>query len=807
MQYDPGSFEAKWQDRWEQDKTFYAVEDESRPKFANIQMYPYPSGVLHMGHLRNYTYVDVMTRFKRMQGFNVLAPMGWDSFGLPAENAAIAAGVHPREFIESQIAQMKVQLRRLGAVYDWSRELASHEPAYYRWDQWLFLQLWERGLAYKANAPVNWCPKDQTVLANEQVVEGLCERCGTAVEKRDLDQWFFKITEYADRLLPDDSQLEEWPPRVRVMQQNWIGRSQGVTFGMEISGRQEVFDVFTTRPDTTFGMTFAVLAPEHPLVETLLAGSDLEEAGRAFVTEVRQESDIDRLATDRPKKGFFLGVKAINPINGTEVPLYMADYVLMGYGTGAIMAVPGQDQRDWDFAVAHDIEIIRTVQPPDDFEGEAYTGDGVIINSDWLDGLDKDAGIAQSIEWFEGQEIGKGDVKYRLRDWLISRQRYWGAPIPMISCPECGLVPVPETELPVLHPDVEDYQPKGRSPLAAVEDFVNVGCPSCGGPAKRETDTMDTFVDSSWYFLRYSDPHNEDAIFDPEKVKYWMPVDLYVGGVEHAVLHLLYARFIVKVLADMGLVEFSEPFLRMFTQGMITKDGAKMSKSKGNVVSPDPLYDFYGADAVRLYELFIGPATDDAVWTDRGVEGTSRFLKKVWRLGTEVETVDRDAADGDRAVIAKAHRTLRKVGSDIERFHFNTAVAALMELNNALADYVRSDDGARNETFDEAYGMLLKMLAPMAPHMSHELWEMRGGEILADESWPDWDPDLVVEESVTMVVQISGKVRARLEVATGISEDEAIALALGNERIVGLLDGLEPKRVIARPPKLVNIVM
>ncbi|MDH3731112.1 MAG: leucine--tRNA ligase [Acidimicrobiia bacterium] len=807
MQYDPGTIEAKWQDRWEQDKTFYAVEDEARPKFANIQMYPYPSGVLHMGHLRNYTYVDVMTRFKRMQGFNVLAPMGWDSFGLPAENAAIDAGVHPRDFIEQQIAQMKVQLRRLGAVYDWSRELASHEPAYYRWDQWLFLQLWERGLAYKANAPVNWCPKDQTVLANEQVVEGLCERCDTPVVRRDLDQWFFKITEYADRLLPGDSDLEEWPPRVRTMQQNWIGRSEGVSFQMAIAGRDEVFDVFTTRPDTTFGMTFAVLAPEHPLVDLLLAGSEHEEAGRAFVAEVTNESDIDRLSTDRPKKGFFLGVNAVNPINGAEVPLYTADYVLMGYGTGAIMAVPGQDQRDWEFAVAHDIEIIRTVQPPEDFDGEAYTGDGVIVNSDWLDGLDKDAGIAKSIEWFESREIGTTDVKYRLRDWLISRQRYWGAPIPMISCPRCGLVPVPESELPVLHPDVEDYQPKGQSPLAAVAEFVNVDCPSCGGPAKRETDTMDTFVDSSWYFLRYSDPHNESAIFDPEKVKYWMPVDLYVGGVEHAVLHLLYARFIVKVLADMGLVTFSEPFLRMFTQGMITKDGAKMSKSKGNVVSPDPLYDYYGADAVRLYELFIGPATDDAVWTDRGVEGTFRFLKKVWRLGTEVEPVDRARAGGDRDVIAKAHRTLRKVGSDIERFHFNTAVAALMELSNTLNDYVRSDAGAERETFDQAYSMLLKMLAPLAPHMAHELWEMRGGELLANESWPDWDPDLVIEETVTMVIQISGKVRARLEVASGIAEDEAISLALSNERIVTQLDGVEPKRIIARPPKLVNIVV
>jgi leucyl-tRNA synthetase len=808
MTYDPGSIEAKWQDRWEEQQTFHAVEDPSRPPFANIQMYPYPSGVLHVGHLRNYTYVDLMTRFKRMQGFNVLAPMGWDSFGLPAENAAIEAGIHPREFIEQQIAQMKAQLRRLGAVYDWSRELASHQPSYYRWDQWLFLQLWHRGLAYKANAPVNWCPKDQTVLANEQVVDGLCERCDSVVEKRDLDQWFFKITDYADRLLDDIEQLGDWPPRVRVMQENWIGRSHGITFEMKVAGTDETFEVYTTRPDTTFGMTFAVLAPEHPLVATLLAGSDREEAGTAFVAEVRRESEIERLAVDRTKRGFALGVDAINPINGKAVPLFIADYVLMGYGTGAIMAVPGQDQRDWEFAVANDLEIIRTVQPPDDFDGEAYTGDGVIINSEWLDGLDKEAGIARSIEWFESQGLGRGGINYRLRDWLISRQRYWGAPIPMITCPHCGLVPVPEEDLPVLHPDVEDYQPQGRSPLAAVPEFVNVACPSCGGPAERETDTMDTFVDSSWYFLRYCDPHNDEAIFDPAKVAYWMPVDQYVGGVEHAVLHLLYARFITKVLADIGLVTFTEPFVRMFTQGMIVRDGAKMSKSKGNVVAPDAYYDRYGADAIRLYELFIGPATDDAVWTDQGIEGTSRFLRKVWRLGTETETVERETVAADGELLATAHRTLRKVEGDIERFHFNTAVAALMELNNALTDYTRLHESAERQTFDKAYRLMLLMLSPMAPHLAHELWELRGaGTMLADEPWPQWDPALVVEESVTMVVQINGKVRARLEVDAGISEDDAIAMALADDRIAAHLDGAEPQRIISRPPKLVNIVV
>ncbi|HSL24791.1 MAG TPA: leucine--tRNA ligase [Acidimicrobiia bacterium] len=809
MAYDFASIEAKWQDRWEEDRVFNVTEDPTRPKFYNVQMYPYPSGDLHMGHLRNYTYVDLLTRFHRMRGKNVLAPMGWDSFGLPAENAAIQTGVHPREFTERQIVRMKSQLRRLGAVYDWERELASHTPEFYRWDQWLFLQLFEQGLAYKKLASVNWCPKDQTVLANEQVVDGACERCGTTVEKRDLEQWFFRITDYAQRLLDDLALLEDWPERVRVMQANWIGRSDGCQFRMHVAGHDLWLEVFTTRPDTVFGMTFAVLAPEHPLVDRLIAGSDHEQEARDYIAAARRQSEIERMA-EGEKTGVFTGAYAVNPVNGREVPIFIADYVLMGYGTGAIMAVPGQDQRDWDFARRYGLDIIRTVSPPPGWEGEAYLGEGIAINSDFLDGLDVAAAKKKIIAWFEEQGTGTGTVQYRLRDWLISRQRYWGSPIPIIICPTDGLVPVPVEQLPVVHPDVTDYAPRGESPLAAVPEFVNVECPSCGGPARRETDTMDTFVDSSWYFLRYCDAHNSEAIFDPAKVAYWMPVDQYVGGVEHAVLHLLYARFITKVLHDMGMVDVDEPFARLFTQGMLVKDGAKMSKSRGNVVAPDPYYERFGADAIRLFELFIGPATDDAVWNDNGVEGTYRFLDRVWRMGTgEIGLiVDRAEAAGDRAILASAHRALRKVTEDIERFRFNTAVAALMALANTLADYLRSQGGARTETFAEAFRLMVLMLAPMAPHLTHELWERRGhGSMLATESWPQWDPDLVRQDSVTMVIQVNGRVRDRIEVAADIDEVEAEMIALASARIAPYLEGATIRRVVVRVPTLVNVVL
>ncbi|MGH3649258.1 MAG: leucine--tRNA ligase [Acidimicrobiia bacterium] len=805
MSYDHKAIEAKWQERWETERVFYVTENASKPKFYNVCMYPYPSGALHQGHVRNYTYGDLITRYKAMQGFNVLSPMGWDSFGLPAENAAIDNGIHPMINTENQIATMTSQIRRLGSMYDWDRELASHHPSFYHWDQWLFLELYSRGLAYKAESPVNWCPKDQTVLANEQVVDGACERCGTLVEKKELAQWFFKITDYADRLLDDLDTLEHWPDRVRTMQRNWIGRSEGVTFAIECDGGGP-FEVFTTRPDTIFGMTFCVLAPEHPLVESLVAGSDSEIEAREYIAAARRASEIERMA-EGDKTGVFTGSYAINPVNGERVPIYIADYVLMTYGTGAIMAVPGQDQRDWDFATEHGIDVIRTVQPPDDWEGEAYVGEGPTINSDFLDGLNRDEAVSRITEWLVEEGIGQATVEYRLRDWLISRQRYWGSPIPMVYCDNCGLVPVSQADLPVLLPEVEDYLPQGQSPLAAVDDFVNTTCPECDGPATRETDTMDTFVDSSWYYFRYADVDNHDAIFDPAKPAYWMPLDQYIGGIEHAILHLLYARFITKVLFDVGMSTVEEPFKRLFTQGMITLDGVAMSKSKGNVVDPVDLFASHGADALRLYHLFMGPPTDDAAWNANGVDGTRRFLERVWKLAsTEHEFSDREPDASDRELIGHAHRTVRKVTEDIDRFHFNTAIPALMVLSNELSDYVSR--APREETVEEVLRLILLLLSPMTPHIAHELWEMKGyGEMLATESWPTWDDELAREEIVTLVVQVNGRVRDRMEVSAEITAQEAEELALSSEKIRGWTEDEEILKVISRPPNLVNVVV
>jgi leucyl-tRNA synthetase len=805
MSYDHKAIEAKWQERWESERVFYVTEDEAKPKFYNVCMYPYPSGAIHQGHVRNYTYGDLLTRYKTMNGFNVLSPMGWDSFGLPAENAAISSGIHPKINTENQIATMSDQIRQLGSMYDWDREIASHHPDFYRWDQWLFIELWKRGLAYKAEAPVNWCPKDQTVLANEQVVDGLCERCGTPVVKKNLAQWFFRITDYADRLLEDLEMLEYWPDRVRTMQRNWIGRSEGATFTIEVDDGGS-FEVFTTRPDTIFGMTFCVLAPEHPLVEGLISGSETEAEARDYIEAAGRASEIERMA-EGDKSGVFTGAYAINPVNEARVPIYIADYVLMGYGTGAIMAVPGQDQRDWDFATRYGIDIIRTVQPPEDYHGEAYIGDGKTINSGFLDGLDMAAAKEKITGWLEAEGIGKATVQYRLRDWLISRQRYWGCPIPMIDCPACGLVPVPEDDLPVVLPDLEDYVPKGRSPLAGVEDFVNTSCPRCEGTAKRETDTMDTFVDSSWYYFRYADADNEQAIFDPAKPAYWMPLDQYIGGIEHAILHLLYARFITKVLYDMNMSEVQEPFKRLFTQGMITKGGAKMSKSKGNVVDPVDLFASHGADALRLYHLFMGPPTDDAAWDENGIDGTRRFLERVWKQATEDHDFsDRAEDDSDRDLLGLAHRTVSKVTEDIDRFHFNTAVPALMVLSNELGDYLSG--GAREETYDEVLRLLLLMLSPMTPHLAHELWESKGyGAMLATEAWPEWDAELAREETVTLVVQVNGKVRDRLEVSADITSDQATEAAMSSEKIQTWIEGREVNRVISRPPNLVNVVV
>ncbi len=803
MSYDHVRIEAKWQARWESERTFYATEDPSRPKFYNLCMYPYPSGALHQGHVRNYTFGDLLTRYKTMRGFNVLSPMGWDSFGLPAENAAIDMGAPPKANTEAQIVTMTQQIKQLGAMYDWDRELASHDPDYYRWNQWLFLQLWDRGLAYKKEAPVNWCPRDQTVLANEQVVEGACERCGAIVDKRNLAQWFFRITDYADRLLTDLEALDQWPERVRTMQRNWIGRSEGARFTIEVDGGNGSFEVFTTRPDTIFGMTFCVLAPEHPLVEDLIVGSASEQEARDYIARATRASEIERMA-EGEKSGVFTGAHAINPVNGRKVPIYIADYVLMGYGSGAIMAVPGQDQRDWDFATSYGLDIVRTVEPPPDWEGDAYTGDGPTINSEFLDGKAQTEAKAAIIEWLEERELGEGTVQFRLRDWLISRQRYWGSPIPMIDCPSCGLVPVAESDLPVLLPEIDDYAPKGQSPLAAVEEWVSTTCPSCGGGARRETDTMDTFVDSSWYFFRFTDPHNQEVAFEPASASYWMGVDQYIGGVEHAILHLLYARFITKFLNDMGLSSVNEPFERLFTQGMITLGGSKMSKSKGNVVDPLDLFASHGADSLRLYHLFMGPPTDDAAWDTNGVEGTFRFLDRLWRVVTESGELRGPSNPG---LLSQAHRATKKVTFDIERFVFNTAIPPLMTLTNSLVEATRNAHIDR-QTFDEVAERIIKLLAPMAPHIAHELWEHTGhSTMLATEPWPSWDPDLVAEDRATLVVQVNGKVRDRVEVPADISAEEAEKIALGLEKVQAWLDGGSVQNVIVRPPSLINLVV
>ena len=781
--------------------------------FYDLCMYPYPSGPIHMGHVRNYTLGDVICRYRTMNGFKVLSPMGWDSFGLPAENAAIKEGIHPGVITRQRIEVMKQQIRRLGAAYDWRREVSCCEPEYYRWTQYLFLRLYDAGLAYKAMAPVNWCPSCQTVLANEQAEGGVCERCGSAVEKRDLEQWFFKITDYADQLL-DDVEALDWPERVKVMQRNWIGRSHGVEFDIPIAGRDDLgpIRVFTTRIDTVFGMTYVVLAPEHPLVAELVRGTGQEREVTEFVDRVRLESEIDRLSTEGEldKRGVDTGAKAVNPFNGAEVPIYLADYVLAGYGTGAIMAVPGEDQRDYDFAVCYELPVIRTTRRPDSWTEPIYAGPGTKVNSGFLDGMDVDEAKEAATAWLVERGAGEAKVNYRLRDWLISRQRYWGCPIPIVYCDQCGTVPVPAEDLPVRLPDDVEFLPTGESPLRSHEGFLNTTCPSCDGPATRETDTMDTFVDSSWYFLRYCDAGNETAPFDPEKVGHWMPVDQYIGGIEHAILHLMYARFFMKALADLGLApnDLREPFARLFTQGMIRMGGTKMSKSKGNLVSPAEFFDSHGADALRLFHLFVGPPTEDVDWSDQGVDGASRYLNRLWRLATgEVGTVvDRDETDADREITRGRHALVGKFTDDYERWTYNTAIAAAMEFTNELYRYAQSADGARRETLDDAVDHLLLVLAPMAPHMTAELWERRRGGHIHEEPWPAFDADMAAAETVTMVVQVNGKVRDRIDVAADVSEDEMRAAALASDRVQEQLGGRKPKKVIVVPPKLVNVV-
>jgi leucyl-tRNA synthetase len=814
--------ESRWQQAWEESGQFRVTEDPARPKYYCLEMFPYPSGRIHMGHVRVYTIGNLLARFMWMRGYNVLHPMGWDAFGLPAENAAIDNGVHPAVWTYENIANMKTQLRRLGMSYDWDRELATCDPSYYRWEQLVFIRMFERGLAYKQRSKVNWCPSCQTILANEQVENGRCWRCDTEVAVKEIEGWFFKITDYAEELLAWCDRLPGWPERVMTMQRNWIGKSEGAEFGLPVAGRPDLsVTIFTTRPDTSFGMTYAVLAPEHPLVDELVV--DVEERARvaAFRQEVARESEIERLAADRPKRGVRLHARAINPFTGKEIPLFLADYVLMGYGTGAIMAVPGEDQRDWDFAKQYGLEIVATVKRPEGWqETEAYTGDGVKINSGFLDGLSVEEAKRKAIDWLAAKGIGRSKINYRLRDWGISRQRYWGAPIPILYCDRCGMVPEREENLPVVLPEDVQISGKGGSPLAEVATFVNAACPRCGGRARRDTDTMDTFVESSWYFIRYCSPHYDQGMFDRAAAEYWMPVDQYIGGIEHAVLHLLYARFYTKVLRDLGMIKLDEPFAALLSQGMVIKDGAKMSKSKGNVVDPDDMIRRFGADATRLFTLFAAPPERDLEWTESGVEGASRFLNRLWRFVhahadeiTGAGRVPGGLSERARAFRRLIHETVERVPADVERdFHFNTAISAVMELVNALHDFERDSldrvTGAeRAALLREAVETTLLLLGPVCPHMTEELWQALGHpESLFRQAWPAADAGALVREQVTVVVQVDGKVRSRLTVDVGAPEQAVREQALAEDKVRPWLDGREVAKVVIVPGRLVNIV-
>jgi leucyl-tRNA synthetase len=825
--YEPKAIEQKWQAVWAEEKTWEVANpgqpgfDEEKPKSYVLEMLPYPSGEPHVGHLKCYAVGDAIAHFRRRQGFQVIHPMGYDSFGLPAENNAIKTGEPPRVATERSIASFQRQFREWGISIDWSRELATHTPEYYRWTQWIFLQLFERGLAYRTEAPVQWCPKDATVLANEQVVDGRCERCGTEVIQRNLEQWFFRITEYADRLLEDFELLESWPEHVITMQRNWIGRSEGAEVVFRCEEVDLDFPVFTTRPDTLFGATFFVLAPEHPELERLVAGTPAEEEVREYVNRVGRESAEERGAEDREKTGVPLGRSVVNPVNGEEIPMFVADYVLMEYGTGAIMAVPGHDSRDYEFAQRFDLPVERVIEGEDaeqarDEQGLPYSGDGPMTGSGRFDGKHNREAYEEIVAWLEGEGRGKPAINYRLRDWLVSRQRYWGAPIPIVYCDECGIVPVPAEQLPVELPEIEDYAPQGKSPLAAAEDWVATECPSCGGGARRETDTMDTFVDSSWYFLRYLDAQNVEAAWDRAASDYWMPVDQYIGGVEHAILHLMYARFFTKALADLGHLGVQEPFANLFTQGMITRDGAKMSKSKGNTVSPGDYVERYGADTARTYVCFMGPPERGGDWTDEGVEGVNRFLSRLWRLCGEVETRTEvgepptAAEGGARELLAKAHWAIEKVTRDFQRgFQFNTAISAVMELVN---DAYRLKDGLYGTAEGDAVVRFAtatagSLIFPFAPHLGSEVYERLAGGRVWEQPWPQADPDLLVSDTVTLVVQVNGKLRDRIEAPAEAPEEELLRLARESEKVAKHLDGQQIVKEIVVPGKLVNLVV
>jgi leucyl-tRNA synthetase len=805
--YDPQAIEAKWQKVWEDERAFYTDDPEpgeQREKFYMLEMLPYPSGDLHMGHVLNYTLGDVLTHFRRRHGFRVLRPMGWDSFGLPAENAAIREGGHPREITERNITNIERQMHRLGWAIDWDRVVAAHDPAYYRWTQWLFLRFFEKGLAYRKEAPVNWCPNDQTVLANEQVIDGRCERCGTVVEARKMEQWFFRITAYADALLEDHATID-WPVRTITIQRNWIGRSEGAELLVRIEELDVDVPVFTTRPDTVFGATALVLAPEHPLVETIAEGSPNSDEILEYARRSAAKRGEERAAAEE-KTGVFTGLFAANPATDEPIPVWVADYVLMEYGTGAIMVVPAHDRRDFEFAQRFGLAIRQVVAPADGDEAPAddvfveHSENEVLVNSGQFSGMPAPEGAEAIVEWLGSRGRGRPAVSFRLRDWGFSRQRYWGCPIPIVYCGECGIVPVPDDQLPVLLPEVEDYRPKGKPPLASNEEWLNVPCPSCGGPGQREADTMDTFVDSSWYFLRYCDPRNEEAPFSRELVDFWMPVDQYVGGIDHATGHLLYSRFWVKVLNELGMVGFREPFAKLFHQGWVRQGGTKMSKSRGNVTAPDQLADMYGADAVRLYILFVGPADQDMDWTEEGVEGIARFLRRLWRIVHEA--AGGGDSDGEGSLVRKAHETIAKVTDDIgRRFVFNTPIAAVMELVNELG----RDTSAPGARF--AAETAVSLIQPYAPHVAEELWSALGHERLWEQPWPVADESQLERRTFELVIQVNGRVRDRVEASVGESEAELVERALASPRVQAHVDGKQVRQTIVVPGRLVNLVV
>lgn len=823
MHYNFSEIEKKWQKKWEENKLFSVLKDDNKEKYYVLEMFPYPSGNLHMGHVRNYSIGDVVARFKKMNGYNVLHPMGWDSFGLPAENAAIKRNIHPNEWTRSNIDNMRRQLKELGMGYDWDREVATCHPDYYKWTQWMFLQLYKNGLAYKKKSYVNWCPSCSTVLANEQVVNGACERCSSTVAKKDLEQWFFKITKYAQRLLDDIDKLKGWPDKVKTMQQNWIGRSEGVEVDFKVDGFDKSVRIYTTRPDTIFGVTYMVIAPEHSLVKELIKGTEQEKVCTEFIEKMQFLNEIDRTSTDVEKEGVFTGRYVINPLNGDKVPLYLANYVLADYGTGVVMAVPAHDQRDFEFSKKYNLPIKVVIQP----EGEelnaqemtqAYEDVGYLVNSGQFDGVKSDEAIDKIIDYIEEKSFGERKINFKLRDWLISRQRFWGAPIPIIYCDDCGIVPVPDEDLPVILPVDVKFTGVGESPLSSNEEFLKAKCPKCGKEGRREVDTMDTFVCSSWYFLRYCDPCNDKLPFDKESVDYWMPVDQYIGGVEHAILHLLYSRFFMKALYDMGYVTCDEPFKNLLTQGMVLKDGAKMSKSLGNVVSPEEIVEKLGADTARLFILFASPPEKDLEWSDQGVEGCYKFINRVWRIVNHFINVVKGDYKVNPAEFTKEDKDLwfvinnsvKRVTGDVgNRFNFNTAISAIMELVNAFYNYSDkvSDEKKNNGIIKAGIEKMILMLAPFIPHAAEELWHSIGKEgSVHEEKWPEYDESALVKDEIEIVVQINGKVRDKIVIPAGIDKKEMEEKALESEKVKAALEGKNVIKVISVPKKLVNIV-